>query len=356
MGYNHRFFKYALATLLVLLIIFMLGQIDFFLSPLRSLLATILAPIVASGLFYYFLRPLIGLLQRFRIPRVAAILITFVVVLILFGALSTYTGKIIVQQFIQLTNALPKSFQLIWGKISELTNQQWFGYVYNADVQQKAASYLEGFTKNLTSMLFGFIGTITNIGTVLLLVPFMLFYFLKDDHLISRGFIRLFPRKHRRNADEIVRDVDTVVSSYIQGQMLVALAIGVLMFIGYLIIGMDYAFILALFAMLTCIIPFFGPWIGIIPAVLIGLTLHPFMAVKVFIVMQVVQQIDNNFISPQVMQRNLDIHPVTVILLLMGSVTLFGFFGLLFAIPVYAAIKATLRNLNEMYFNEKADT
>jgi predicted PurR-regulated permease PerM len=355
MGYNHRFFKYALAILLVLLIIFMLGQINFFLSPLQSLLVTILAPIVAGGLFYYFLRPLIALLQRFKIPKVAAILITFVVVLIILGALSTYTGKIIVQQFIQLSNELPKSFLLLWQKISELTNQQWFGYVYNADVQQRAASYLEGFTRNLTGLFFGFLGTLTNIDTVLLLVPFMLFYFLKDDYRISGGLVKLVPRKHRKNAKEIIQDVDAVVASYIQGQMLVAVAIGVMMYIGYLIIGMKFAFILAFFAMLTCIIPFFGPWIGIIPALLISLTIDPFMALKVLIVMQVVQQIDNNFISPQVMQRNLDIHPVTVILLLMGSVSLFGFFGLLFAIPVYAAVKATVKNIYEMYFADKAE-
>ena len=184
-----------------------------------------------------------------------------------------------------------------------------------------------------------------------------MFYFLIDSDKFSPSIVRFVPVSHKDNFRKILSDIDFVLSNYIAGQLLVAFFIGVLMFIGYLIIGLKYSLILAIFAMLTCIIPFFGPWLGIIPAILLSLASgDPFMAVKIFIVMTVVQQIDNNFISPQVMKKSMDIHPLTVILLLMGIIPILGFIGLIIVIPLYSAIKITIKNIVEMYYPEYAMT
>lgn len=353
MWYNKRFFKYAVGTLLILLIIFMLGKINFFLSPFKLFISTILAPILTAGLFYYILRPLVQLLEKHRLSRVLAIIISFAVILVLIALISTYTGSMIAGQLNQLYNDFPKGLEIAREKTSGLLDERWLQYFSTANIQQKIAGYLEMVTQSLSALVLGFLSALTNIGTVLLLVPFMLFYFLKDDHRFSTNLLKAVPKKHRQNIAEILHDIDAALSSYILGQMLVALAIGILMYIGYLIIGLKYSIILAIFAMITCIIPYFGPWIGIIPAALVGLMTSPFMALKVVIVMLVVQQIDGNFISPQVMRRSLDIHPVTIILLLTGSVSLYGFVGLLVAVPFYAAIKVTVKNIYNMYILDR---
>jgi predicted PurR-regulated permease PerM len=153
----------------------------------------------------------------------------------------------------------------------------------------------------------------------------------------------------------MLSDIDTVLSNYIAGQLLDAFIVGVLTYIGYLIIGLQYSLILAIFTMIACLIPFFGPWIGLVPAALISLASNPLMALKVFIVMMIVQQIDNNFISPQVMKKSMDLHPLTVILLLMGIVPIMGVVGLIIVIPLYSAIKVTISNIIEIYYPKYDD-
>lgn len=350
MWYHNKFFKYGVSFLLLLLIIFMLGKIDFFLAPMRAFIANIIIPIIIAGLLTYLLRPLVALLERFKLPRTAAILLSFVLPILLLSVIAAYTGSIITKQFTELTNDLPRIINLAKQKADETIDYSWFQYLPDLKLEEKLASFLGTATNNVSAFIFSLIGTVTNIGTILLLIPFLLFYFLKDGSKLPDNILRVFPAKHRKNGREMLKDIDNTLSAYIQGQMLIALAIGIMMSIGYLIIGMPYAAVLGLFALLTSIIPFFGPVIGIIPALLIGLTINPFMLVKVVLVMIIVQQIDGNLISPQVMRRSLDIHPVTVILILTGCVSLFGVLGLIISIPLYAAIKVTIKNIYTLYF------
>lgn len=353
MWYKHKFFKYGASILLVLLIIFMLGQIDFFLEPFRKLLASIFTPLLISAIFYYILRPLVSLLEKIRIRRTIAILLSFIIVVFLFIILSTYTGAIIVEQFNQLLKDLP-NFDTAWERTLSFLNSKWLESVPFDKFQDKLVDILNSVPENLKTILFGLVSTVTNVGTIVLMIPFVLFYFLKDDKHFASGVLSHVPKKFHDNAGKILKDIDSALSSYIVGQMMVALSIGIMMFIGYLIIGIKYSLILAIFATVTALIPFFGAAIGVIPAVLISLTSgDPFMVLKVLLVMAVVQQVDGNLISPQIMGQRLHVHPVTVILLLMIGVSLYGFVGLLLIVPLYAALKATVKNLYEMYKEHK---
>jgi len=355
MWLNHKFFKYLAGILLILLVIFMFGKIGYFLLPFQKLFATLSIPIIATSIFYYILRPLVRLLITYKVPRVLAIIISYFVVIGVFALMSSLTGSIIREQFNQLMNDLPKIFEMARSKTNDFINTPWFRDLQIENYQQKAVDFLGKATQSLSSFVFNMIQTITNIGTLLFLVPFILFYFLKDDRHFVDNALHIVPNRYEKNVKKILKDIDMALSSYIVGQMTVALAIGILMFIGYLIVDLKYSLILAIFAMLTCIIPFFGPWIGIIPALLIALTISPLMVVKVLFIMLFVQQIDNNFISPTVMGKRLDIHPVTVIFLLLSGISLYGFIGLLLAIPSYAAIKATVKNIYNMYLFKYVD-
>ncbi|MFZ5985671.1 MAG: AI-2E family transporter [Bacillota bacterium] len=349
MWYNHKFFKYGAGILLILLIIFMLGQINFFISPFRKLIASIFTPLLVSGIFYYILRPLVNLLEKFRVRRSIGIPVSFLVVILLFIVVSAQTGAIIVEQFTQLMKDLP-NFDIAWEKTSSFLNSEWLKSIPFDKLEQKAVEVLEYISQNISKLFLGLVSTVTNVGTIVLTIPFILFYFLKDDKHFSSSILARVPKKHYAKADKIMKDIDNALSSYIVGQMLVALSIGIMMFIGFLIIGIKYSLILAIFAMITALIPFFGSAIGIIPALFISLTVNdPFMFLKVILVMVIVQQIDNNFISPQIMGQRLHVHPVTVILLLMIGVSLYGFVGLLLVVPLYAALKVTAKNVYEMY-------
>lgn len=121
--------------------------------------------------------------------------------------------------------------------------------------------------------------------------------------------------------------------------VLVSFCIGVMLFIGYLIIDLDYSMLLAIFSMLTNVIPFIGPILAITPALIIACIDSPMMVVKVLIVMMIVQQIEGHIISPQVMGKKLEIHPLTIISLLLAAGRIGGVLGLIIAVPVYAVIK-----------------
>src|SRR5699024_9439383 len=133
--------------------------------------------------------------------------------------------------------------------------------------------------------------------------------------------------------------MDTQVDAYIQGQIIVALCIGLLLYIGYLIIGLDYAIILAMIAAVTSVVPYLGPMIAITPAVIIAIIAGPLMLLKLAVVWGAVQFLEGNFISPNVMGRTMQIHPLTIIFVLLISGNLFGLVGIILAIPGYAIIK-----------------
>jgi len=352
MWYNHKFFRISTALLLILLIIFMFGKIGFFLNPFKKMLAAISLPILIGTLIYYILRPLVNLLQRIKVPKTLAIVITILVFIGFILIISTYIGSIFVEQFTQLTRALTDkdNIQSAFDAINDILKNPWFESLSNrADIEQRIVDFVQKVTQNLTAIVFGVISKLTNIGSVIFVVPFVVFYFLKDDRDFVSKVLRIVPKKYLSDFKKIIKDIDTTLSSYIVGQMLVILAIGIMMFIGFLIIRIKYPLMLAIFAMVTCIIPYFGPWIGIIPAALLSLTQGPYMVIKVIIVMLVVQQIDNNFISPQVMGKRLDIHPLTVMFLLMISVAIYGIVGMIIAVPLYAATKVTVQNIYGMY-------
>jgi predicted PurR-regulated permease PerM len=358
---KNRFFRYGCFLLLVLLIIFMFGKIDFFIAPFESFIYSIIFPLLFGGLLFYILRPIVTALEKAKTPHIWAILLSFVIVLSALILFSSYTGSIIKSQFNDFARSLPYLYAKAENTVNNLLNSNFLSYFNFSDIQtpdlaNKFSDFLQSAAKSLGKSTINFISAITNIGSIIIIIPIILFYFLKDGHKFMPSVVRFVPASHKDNIRKILTDVDYVLSNYIAGQLLVAFFIGLLMYIGYLIIGLKYSLILAIFAMLTCIVPFFGPWIGIIPAILLSLADNPFMAVKIFIVMMIVQQIDNNFISPQVMKKNMDIHPLTVILLLMGILPIFGFIGLIIVIPLYSAIKVTIKNIIEMYYPKYAET
>jgi predicted PurR-regulated permease PerM len=111
----------------------------------------------------------------------------------------------------------------------------------------------------------------------------------------------------------------------------------------------EYSLILALVAMLTNVIPFVGPFIGIIPALIVGFIESPMMMLKVIIVVVIAQQIESNLISPQIMGRALDVHPLTIILLLLVASSLGGVLGLILAVPTYAMLKVVVKHSYRLF-------
>ncbi len=353
MWFEHKFFKVSTAIILSLIILILLGKVDFLLVPFNSLMAVLFFPIVISGLLYYLLRPIVKFIEILKVPKTIAILIVYVFLIVIIYFVGSYAGNLIVKQVNELISSIPSFFETAKNIANDIVKDKNLSFIPIDKLEQQ----LQGISNNAVNFLFGNIvsgiSAVGGIAVLLFIVPIIVFYLLKDDELMPKFILKFVPKEYKKNGKEIISDMDTTLSTYILGQAILALSLGVIMYIGYLIIGLKYALVLAFFALLTFMIPYLGSIIGVLPALLVGLVASPYMTVKILIIMAVAQIIVGNFLTPILMGRRLSIHPITYIVVLLGAASLFGFIGMLVAVPVYAILKELGKNLYEIYLLSK---
>ncbi|MCA0987526.1 AI-2E family transporter [Guptibacillus algicola] len=349
MWIKHDFFKYMTGAILVLILFFFLAKLDF-VKPVITIISTLFYPILIAGFLYYIIKPIVRLVRKILfVPDLAAILLVFVGIGgLLYGGFKLF-AKTISEQATSIMKDLPKKLEKSAGEAQKAIEKNDMGMVSVGNLRHKATSYLGEITQNFGDNITQVISALTGATTVLIVVPFVLFYFLKDDHKLIPYLLKFIPGNHQEEGKKILSNIDDTVAAYIKGQVIVAVVDGVLMYIAYLILGLDYALILGMFVTLTAVVPFFGPIIGVIPALVIGLTQGPTMALSVLVALVIVQQLEGNLVAPIVLGGRLNIHPLTIILLLIVAGALYGFIGMLIAIPFYSVIKVIIKNFYQFY-------
>ncbi|MGA9288917.1 MAG: AI-2E family transporter [Anaerobacillus sp.] len=340
-----RLFRFFIWLLLIFTVIWIGSKIEFLFRPLVILVTTLAFPIIAAGVFYYILRPVIALLEKWKIPRPLGILLVYLALAGGVTGLVISIGPVLVEQFNSLVKGAPSL-------ISDLQTalDDWGSNPYIAKILQSDMIDIQGWTDRISgsigeisssfgNYLFSILNVVTNVLIGIVLLPFILFFMLKDGKKLMPSLLRIVPREHRKEGAKILEDMDDALSGFIQGQLIVSVFIGTFVYIWYAIIDLDYALILALIALFLNVVPFIGPIIGTAPGVIVGLIQSPLTALWVVLGVIVIQQIESNLVSPLVMGRRLDIHPLTIILLLLVASSLAGFLGLILAIPTYAVLK-----------------
>ncbi|MCI1856955.1 MAG: AI-2E family transporter [Sporolactobacillus sp.] len=339
-----KYFRIGVWVLLILLVLLVASKLTFILQPVGTLFTALAAPLIISGLLYYLLRPLVRGLMRLKVPKVVAILIIYLVMLGLIALLIVWFGPLLYSQFLSLIQGMPGLIRQFGHQLNDFQNSKWFSKlnldrISYVDLTNKVSRYLSSFVSNLGNNVLTIIQSVTGTMMIIITVPFILFYLLKDADRMARGVLSLIPREHRAKAKDIIRDMDSTLSQYIQGQMIVLLFDFVLIFFWYWVIGLNYALVLALIILFTNVIPFIGSFIATVPAAIVAFIQEPILAVYVILGVVVVQQLEGNVVSPMVMGRKLDVHPLTIICLLLAAGNLAGIIGMLLAIPLYAVCK-----------------
>lgn len=339
-----KWFRIGYGIIVILLIIFLASLVDFIFTPLTVMISTLFAPIILAGVLYYLLRPLVNLAARY-IPRALAILSIYLMFIGLITLLLFLIGPTLQQQVNSLVENTPKIVNEIQKFTVELQENEYIARFQQderfslEEISGKIADNLNAYLTAFGSNVVNVISAITGFLILLVVIPFVLFYMLKDGEKLPNQVLKIIPRQHEQEGRNVLKDMDIALSSYIQGQIIVSVFVGVLIYIGFLIIGLEYSLVLALIAMFTNVIPFIGPFIGTIPSVVVAFFDRPIMALWVLIVVIIVQQVESNLISPQVMGKKLDVHPLTIILLLLVASKFAGLLGLLLAVPTYAVSK-----------------
>lgn len=347
---NTPFFRFGVGILLFSAVIFMLNQISFIFSPIILLAKTVAVPFIIAGVLYYLFLPVFNFAIKKGIGKNVAIFAIFGSFLIVILNTALFLGPVVTQQFKKFIENIPSFAKKIEAFIGNVLNSE---IMKDLNLQERidfkkiisaAVENVDGILIYFGNNLFGILSTLTGAALLLVVVPFVLFYLLKDGDKVAGLTLRMFPKKHSVDVLKILKESNFALKSYIQGQVLVSFIVGCLIFIGYLIIDLDYALLLALIAMLTNLIPFVGPFIGLTFALVVGLMQSFKVGLLVILVVVVVQQFESNFVSPQIMGKRLDIHPLTIILLLLFAGKFAGLVGLLIAVPTYAVSKVISTN------------
>ncbi|PNM97960.1 AI-2E family transporter [Staphylococcus capitis] len=343
---------YGLVALVLLgIVIFIFDKVSYVFEPFIIIFNTIAAPIIVSLILFYLFNPLVNLMERYRIPRLLGITIIYVAVVGIITLIVNLLIPIIGSQIERLIKNSPHYLNKITQSIEKITTNSFLSsYMSQVNdwlesAQKKIPSMLSEYFDGFGPKLASFAEAVSNVGVVIVTTPFILFFMLKDGHRFKDYTTKIMPPKFRKDFHDLLEKMSVQVGSYIQGQIIVSFCIGVLLLIGYSIIGLKYPLVLASIAAVTSVVPYLGPTIAISPAIVIAIITSPWMLLKLVIVWTLVQFFEGHFISPNVMGKTLKIHPLTIIFILLCAGNLMNVVGVIIGIPLYAVLKVLVSHI-----------
>lgn len=340
-------FQLGVGILLLLFIIKYVVEVNWLFSPIFIVLKTIFIPLLLGGVLFYITVPLQAFLEKFKTPRWVSI----VVILLLLTGLITGAFFIVIPPISEEVTKLAENAPAI---IQESNNLILQATQFTGDMPDWVEENLEDMKNSLQtiSVQFGkwtvtLFQSFLQVAVIMLLTPFFLIFMLKDHEKLVPFVSQFFSGETKKWVVKTFKDIDDVLSLYIRGQIMISAILATMLFIGYFAIGLNFALLLAVFAFFMNIIPFIGPWIAFIPALLIAVFQDPIMVIWVSLITLIAQQTDAQLITPNVMGRTLNIHPLTIITILLAASSIAGFMGILLAVPAYAVGKAIISNIYE---------
>jgi predicted PurR-regulated permease PerM len=200
-----------------------------------------------------------------------------------------------------------------------------------SNFSEKAFDGLVDFSENLLSLA---------------VVPVVSYYFLAEGNIIENKLLLLVPMKKRSIIKRIISDIDKALGRYIFSQFVLCIIIGVLTFFVLICLKIQFPILLSIFNAVVNIIPYFGPLIGAIPAILVALIQSPTKAIYATLLLFIIQQVEGNLISPQITASSIKMHPLLIIILLLIGEKIGGFFGMILAIPIGVIIKVIYEDID----------
>jgi len=318
----------ALVTLAAVGLVFLLYAV------LDIVLVFLIAIVVAEGI-----RPLVRRLEGWRVPKAAAILMVYAVLLGVLTVLVMLLVQPLVTQAQDLANNFPKYEKQVENFINNIEKQL---HISGSNVTDQINSLL----KDAQQVLVTVGTTIANVLVRFVIVLVLAFLWLTTSDRLKAFVIDLVPPRHQALAADVIKDMGTRIGGYMRGVVINMVVIGLLVGISVWLLHLPSPVLLGIFAGLTEAIPIFGPFLGAAPAVALGFTVSPAWALLVAGVFLVIQQVESNTLVPVVMNRVLALPPLTVVLALLVGGALEGVAGALLAVPVAAALQVlTLRVL-----------
>lgn len=320
------------------------------------LLAPVLTPFMMAAILAYIGDPLVDRLEAVRVPRTFAVVIVFLS-LTLFAIIAlVILVPMIERQILTLGHKVPAYVDAVQTKLIPWLNTR-FGFSVELDFGTLKQSFQDSW-KDASGVVATAISYVTRSGAVLagwfanlLLIPVVTFYLLRDWDIMIRRIGEIIPRKNLPVVSRLAKSSDEVLSAFLRGQLLVMLALTIVYSVGLWIVGLELALLSGLIAGLVSFVPYLGFIVGILIAGIAAVMQFQDMIhlLYVLIVFGVGQLLEGMLLTPLLVGDRIGLHPVAVIFAVLAGGQLFGFLGVLLALPVAAVIAVILRYLHERY-------
>ena len=325
---------------------------------------------IAGFLIAYVLNPLVDLLGRARIGRSLAVGIVFVLL-----AQALVAGSVLLSQVVAESARFVALLPAALGNLSDLLGSAtgWIGRVgealpdflrdrfgieaggdaFAAQVEAQIAAWLtagaRGVTDFLERVVTGGPGFLVAGATSLVsgafqavLIAIASAYMLADFPRLTRNAVRFVPVRYRDLYHDVARKADRAIGGYLRGQVLITIIVGFIMWLGLTLVGVPLATAISVLAAVFNLVPYLGPIVGAIPAILLGFTVSPLTALLALVVFVAANQIESHVLAPMILAKSTNLHPVTVLLSILTGVGFLGLLGAFIAVPIVALTKVLL--------------
>ena len=326
-------------------------------------LGPVLTPFLLAAVFAYVLTPLVDRICRLagrRFPRVLAVILVELMLTLVIVLLVLLVAPVLSKELPQVKDQLPGLFDQLDAALRPwLREMGIFVALDLASLKQQALAYVGANYSSAMSSLFSSLRLGGSVALVLianaLLIPVALFYLLLDWKSLTHRLLELVPPSLRPAVDSFTQEADLVLGQYLRGQLLVMLTMAIYYSTGLALFGLDLALPIGMFTGLAMFVPYVGFGIGLILALLAGLL--QFASAKAFLMVAVVygsgQVVEGFFLTPRLVGERIGLHPLAVIFALLAFGQLFGFVGVLVALPASAVLLVAVRRLRAGYMGSR---
>jgi predicted PurR-regulated permease PerM len=313
------------------------------------ILSDIVIIIVISILISFIFNPFLNQVERAGVNRLTSTLIVFVSIgFLIYLSLSFIIPKLILQmnQLIESMRGYSLHDEIV--KVEE-DLYRILPFFTPGELAAKVEDFISNQFINSFDLISPFLSSVVSVITLLVIIPFISFFMLKDSDKIMHSLLSMVPNKYFEVSYWISKRISLQLGKYVRAWIFDAFFVGITMGLGLYILGVQYSLPLGVIAGLGHLIPYFGPVIGGVPAAIISiiqfgdLSHVPFIALLLIII----YTLDNGFVQPYIFSKSLDIHPILIILLIVAGGQLFGLLGMMLIIPATTVIKTAVR---EIYF------
>jgi putative permease len=316
----------------------------------------VLTPLILAALLSILLNPLVVMLEGRGLNRTGAVALVMGIIMLLVIWLMIFLAPAVAHEFKTIGQAIKNETPAtLMVKLKTLLNKH-LPLLKNPEINAQVMTKIEKSIYAMLNRSIQLIPTIVPLAISLFLIPFMTFFLLKDGRKLKKSFIQSLPNRYFEMTISLLHKIEGQLGSYIRGQMLVSLCIGILSITALAVLGVPYFLIIGALAGLANMIPYFGPIVGAVPAIILNVIDKGSLSAALVVILAfiAIRMIDDTLVSPNILGRSLEIHPLLVIIVIFIGGEMFGLMGLLLCIPVTGIVKVTIQELHWSFKHYRA--